>query len=66
MLDYPLLAAGKKFSKRLLYVCISFKDLHLEDNVLWIESGGTVVISNKQASQICWKVFFHEINNLLI
>lgn len=45
---------------------ISFKDLHLEDNVLWIESGGTVVINNKQASQICWKVHYHEINNLLI
>lgn len=52
MLDYPLLAAGKKFPKG-FYMYISFKDLHLEDNVLWIESRGTVVISNKQASQIC-------------
>lgn len=44
---------------------INFTDLHLEDiKALWM--GGTVVINNKQASQICWKVYFHEINNLLI
>lgn len=65
MLDYPLLAAGKN-SQKGFYMYISFKDLHLEDNVLWIESGGTVIINNKQASQICWKVHYHEINNLLI
>lgn len=55
----------EKNSQKGFYMYINFTDLHLEDiKALWM--GGTVVINNKQASQICWKVYFHEINNLLI